>query len=214
MKNKNEKGGFSLKDNPELIREFLFLLCFIFILLLIYMVGGVLLTKDHYQKKSDTAESDAFFSGCALAEKDCATSQCNLYTWCGDGTYQTCRIYDCGSTYGIYTKDVEGQVRTRNEAKSDMMARAEKEKACHGIMQILEQGCKEGKFQAKVKLTTQGECEIGSFALFFEDGVARPNEFVRQEDGTYVITSYYCGALQEIVPGTKEGIALDFLIPA
>jgi len=194
----------------------MFLLCSIFILLLLYIVGVLIMMRGNFNvlQKNAALDSDAYFADCKLLEKDCNDTSCNLYTWCGDGDHSVCRIYDCGNNYGIFTKDLNNKIKTERKAKPDMKALDAQKDACSGSMQILQQDCVEGKMQVKVKLNTKGECKINTFALIYKDAGAQPNEFVSLGGDTYQITAYSCGTIDEIVPGTKDGIALDFLTQA
>ena len=197
-----------------LSRIFMFLMCMIFLLFLIYTARTLFLARDgaDISPKSETAESDAYFQDCKLIEKDCKDTSCNMYIWCGDGDRQVCRIYDCGDTYGIFTKDSKDNIITKRKDKPDTEARQAQADACSGSIQRLEEKCVDGKMQMKVKLNTKGECKINTFALIYKDAGAQPNQFSSLWDNTYLVTSYSCGTVEKIIPGTKEGIALDFLI--
>jgi hypothetical protein len=95
-----------------------------------------------------------------------------------------------------------------------MNVRQAQRDACSGSMQTLEEKCVDGKMEVKVKLATKGECKINTFALIYKDQGAQPNKFSSLGDNTYSIEVYGCGTVDEIIPGTKEGLALDFLTKA
>lgn len=211
MKNKKL---FFFEDQPEFIRTFMFLLCLIFILLLTYIVGVLILSKDSILS-GDTSDSDVYFKDCKILEKKCADVDCAFYSWCGGGDYKVCRIYDCGNKYGVFTVDTNNSVNTKREDKIDTKAFEAKKEACSGNMQVLEQKCEEGKMQIKVKLTTKGECKVGNFTLLYEKdnntgGGAQSTTFTALEDGTYQLTANTCGTVAAIIPSTEDGIALEF----
>jgi len=198
------------KDRTVPVRTFMYALCLIFIVLLVYIVGGLILTKNNY---GDTSESDAFFPGCSLKDKECNDSDCNMYLWCGDGDHSLCRIYDCDKEYGIFTKDTEGNIETRREAKPDTSAIAEKTEACGGTYSVLNQSCtEENLLQATVNIVTKGQCEIEIVMLKLKgDENLQASQFELPADGNYQITGYSCGEIEQVVPSAKGGIVMDFL---
>lgn len=206
MEDKSKNTGF-LRGKPVSMKTFLFLLSLVFLILLTYIVGALILTGDNY--KSDTAESDEYFSDCSILEKDCTDASCSFYNSC-DGTKKVCRIYDCGSEYGIFMKDNDGQVGTKRKAKPDTAAVEAEKEACRGSMEILEQSCVNDEYQAKAKVITKGECEIGNFIVIFENEGAQSSKLTSLGNGTYAITVDHCGKAMEISPVSTSGIYLEF----
>lgn len=198
------------KDRTGLVRTFMYTLCLIFIVLLVYVVGGLIMTKDNY---GGTAESDAFFPGCSLKDKECNNSDCGMYLWCGDGDYSICRIYDCDKEYGIFTKDMDGNIETKREAKPDTSAIAEQTEACGGTYSVLSQSCtEENLLQATVKIATKGICEVEIIMLKLKgDENLQATQFQLAEDGSYQLTGYSCGEIEQVVPSAQGGIVMDFL---
>jgi len=206
----NEKV-ISFKNKTELIRTFIFMLCFIFILLLVYVVGTLLYMRSSYQNGYTTEmANDEYFENCELLADVCTNIDCEYYSYCGDESYEVCRVYDCDDTYGIFTENGKGVVNTKNEPKPDIVAISEQKKACNGSMQLLSEDCVDGKDVLKVEIKTEGECEIGGFTVIYEKIGARNNEFTALGDGLYTVTADTCGDLVKITPATKNGISLNF----
>lgn len=213
MREKKQKWGGVLHNKSEFLRTFMFLFCFIFILLLTYIVGSLLYTKDNYVSNEQQVvriDPDEYFKNCQLLEKECLDIDCKYYSRCGDGNYQACRIYDCNDTYGIFTEDLNNKQNVSNQPKPDMEAIIEQKNACAGSMQVLSKECVAGKEEIKVKITTQGECKIGGFAVIFDGAGTEPNTFKELGDNTYAITALACGNVTQIVPATPNGISLEF----
>lgn len=212
IKNDNPKAG----KKSGLGRMLIFSLCMISLALLVYTAGTLFLARDNHDilPKSATEDSDVYFQDCKLLEKDCKDTSCNMYIWCGDGDHKVCRIYDCADTYGVFTTDLQDKIKTERKAKPDIEALQAQKDNCSGSIRRLEEKCVDEKMQVKVKLETKGKCEINTFALIYKDAGAQPNQFSAVGENTYLITAYGCGTVEQIIPGTKEGIALDFLTEA
>lgn len=205
MENKN-RGS----EKVMFVRNFMFMLCLVFAILLTYIVGGLLLSKDSFSGVQQDAvqEADAYFSGCQILQENCMDSSCNLYDLCGGGSLNMCRIYDCTDTYGVFAQDVNGETKAKNEQKNDNKSVRAKKQACGASMQVLSQKCADGKMEAKVKLTPKGECKIGGFNVVYEGVGPQPNSFASLGDNTYSITVDKCGQISQIIPQTEDGIAL------
>ncbi|MDD3006903.1 MAG: hypothetical protein PHX30_05000 [Candidatus Pacebacteria bacterium] len=190
----------------------MFIFCFIFILLLTYIVGALLYTRDNYlpQQTGESIDPDEYFKSCKLLEAKCLDIGCKYYSRCGDGNYDSCRIYDCGDTLGVFTENVKGKQDANWQAKPDLAAVAAKKEACAGTMEVLSQECVGGKEQIKVKIVTEGECKIGGFAVIYEGIGTEPNSFEALENSIYSITALSCGTVSRIVPATENGISLEF----
>lgn len=201
-----------MKNKAEFLRTFVFSFCLIFALLLTYIVGALLYTRDSIEPRQveGPMNFDEYFSNCSLLESECLDLDCKYYTQCGDGSYDICRVYDCGDTYGVFTENTDGKQEASKRKKPDLSAVAAKKKDCAGTMEILSQDCVEGKEQIKVKIATRGECKIGGFAVIFEGSGAESNDFTALADGTYAITALSCGTVSRIVPATDSGISLEF----
>lgn len=216
MDNRKEKKSFP-EERIKFTRIAVSIACVILVLLTIYIVGFLIINKDKFTNRTqqnvvaDTADSDAFFQDCKILEKDCRDASCSLRTWCGNGKINVCRIYDCGNEYGIFTRDANDKIKTEREGKPDMDVLDVEKNACSGSIQIMNQKCVNNKMQVTVRIITRGTCKINTFALLYKDKGAKPNTFTALKDNTYLITAYGCGEIESIVPGTKDGIALDFL---
>jgi len=206
------KIEYLTKNKAEFLRTFVLLFCFIFALLLTYIVGALLYTRDSIESRQtgEPMNFDEYFSDCNLLESECLDLGCKYYAQCGDGNYDVCRVYDCGDTYGVFTEDAAGKQEESKRKKPDLSAVAAKKKDCAGTMEVLSQDCVEGKEQVKVKIATQGECKIGGFTVIFEESGAESNDFTALGDDTYAITALSCGAVSQIVPATDDGVSLEF----
>lgn len=202
------KKIFTLKDRPELQRNFMLILCFVSILLLFCIVGVLLVLDKQAPRGIDTSESDAYFSGCTLLEADCADVDCGFYASCGDDHYKVCRIYDCAGVYGIFTKNAEDKIETKNEAKPDQQAIAAEAAACTGTMEVLNKECTEGKEKITLKLQTAGDCEVGNIALVYGDEGGRPSEFSMVDADTYQVVAETCDEVTQIIPASASGMEL------
>jgi hypothetical protein len=194
------KGGFR--------RAFGMSALLLLILLLALTRGQELFHAGAPGGKSDPA-ADAYFPGCRLLEGDCLDPSCSFYNAC-DGSQKECRIYDCGDEYGIFARTEAGEIRTKGEKKPDLAAIGKRGEACTGAMEVLEQGCVSGHYQAKVKLTTAGECEIGSFTVVFEELGNVLGSFTRDQDSIYTVAADSCGKFVRIKAANRDGVSLDF----
>lgn len=212
MKEKKQKkiGWLQKQDKTEFLRTFLFLFCFVSILLLTYIVGSLLYLKDSFMMQEASIDPDEYFKNCQILEENCLDIGCNYYTSCGDGNYDMCRVYDCGDTLGVFTEDSEGKQNAENQAKPDTDAISTQRESCKGTMDILSDVCVKGEEKIKVKIATEGECKIGDFAVIFEEAGAKASTFEETGDNTYEITAIACGIVSKIVPATPNGISLEF----
>lgn len=217
MKNKNiiEKTDYAIEDNDSntdrrgrLNRAFAFWSFFVFASLLVF-IGGVLVFTRDSPGSGINASSDGYFKDCSLLEENCRDISCTFYNSC-NGTQKECKIYDCGDAYGVLIKNADDKIEVKKEAKPDADAIRTEEENCKGDMQILEQSCIDHRFQAKVKLITKGECNIGAFVLSLQEYGNVQNEFESLGDGSYVITTDRCGKAMKIGPVTKSGMYLEF----
>lgn len=212
MGEKKIKMGNLVGSKAEFLRTFMFIFCFIFILLLTYIVGSLLYTKDSFiaQEGENRINPDEYFKDCQILEKECLDIDCRYYTRCGDGNFKACRIYDCDKDYGVYTEDMNGVQKTDKKPKPNSDAIMAQKDACSGTMEILSDQCVDNKEKIKVKITPAGECEIGGFTVAF-DGIGNKfNTFTDLGDNTYEITAISCGKLSKVVPATPDGISLQF----
>lgn len=210
----NQGGNDGGRSNAKakLIWALLFLFCLILIFFLVYMMRTPAQEQNNpnnNSSKTTSLDSDSYFKDCKVLMENCTDVNCTFYNSC-DGMQPECRIYDCGKEYGIFIKKADGKIETKTEAKPDVNAIAAEKDSCSGTMQIIEQKCVDNKFQAKIKLTTKGECKIGSFGVTMSEYGNVSSGFERQEDGTYVVTSDRCGTTTRIVPVTEDGMGLEF----
>jgi hypothetical protein len=116
-------------------------------------------------------------------------------------------VYDCDDSYGIFSKDTEGKIATKNETKPDQEAIAQEVAACSGSMELLNTQCVEGQKLIAVKLETAGQCPIGDFALVYgNEGTG--HQFIQQEDGSYLIKATTCDEVTNH-PASVDGISIE-----
>ncbi len=212
MAEKNKKGR-AITDKAELLRAFVLVFCFTLFLLLAYAVGSLLYERGGEEGKEGIVkviDPDESFKDCQLLESKCLDIGCNYYSRCGDGHYEACRVYDCGDKIGIYTEDADGKQNTERQAKPDKAAIAEKKRSCKGTMETLSDECVNGEEKIKVKISTEGECEIVRFAVIFNEAQTKSSTFKSLGGDIYEVTAASCGNVTRVVPATKGGIALEF----
>lgn len=184
------------------------LIVFVIAAVVLLLGIGVIYSKDSLFV-DPAKDPGRHFKDCkVLAEKCLDITTCAFNVYCGDGTYSACKIYDCGSTYGVYTRGTDGSANFNNENKPVEKAVETIRESCSGKMRILSQNCVSGRLEIKVKLETKGACEIESFATKQGDSAAA-NDFIRLEDGTYGIAVYNCDTVTEIIPAATGGIGLS-----
>ncbi|MDD3006912.1 MAG: hypothetical protein PHX30_05045 [Candidatus Pacebacteria bacterium] len=207
-KNDSTVEGVQLRS----IRKFISIVCIISALFLICMFGIFLfiISEDSPNKQSNKiVEPGVLFKDCKILQEDCSNDDdCNLFSFCGNGSYKICKIYDCGESYGIFTQDYEGNTDTGRKAKPNKEIVQAKKDACGESMQLVEQRCSDGKMEVMVKLSPTGECKIGGFALLYEGIGSQPNRFTALKGNNYFIVAESCGKITGIVPQTEEGISI------
>jgi len=152
-----------------------------------------------------------FFADCKPLQEKCSSgTDCISASICGEGVYETCKIYDCGDTYGVYTQSGAGNVNRYKQAKADKNIAQSEPVACKGLtVEALEQKCVDNKMQVKVKLTTEGECKINDFIILYEDSKEnQPNTFVSLGKNIYSIEVKTCGPIIDITPRTEGGVSI------
>ena len=184
----------------------------IFTLCIVYMLGKIYFINPDVSENSQSNEIidlAARFRDCKILKEDCLNSNdCNLFSLCGKGSYKICKIYDCASTYGVFTQDFEGNIDIERREKSDKVAVQAKKDAYGKSIEIVEQKCVDDKMQVMVKIASEGECKIGRFILLYEGTGAQTNKFTALKGNNYFITADVCGKITKIVPQTEEGIPI------
>lgn len=209
---KKMEDGRKVGKNTLAKRRARILMCFfglVFIVSLVYaalaMRGGQVAPQ-----VAVPVDPDAHFASCSLLQADCTDPvSCGLNSYCGDGGHRSCRVYDCGETYGVFAESFSGEVTFKNEPKPVVDADLPVRDSCRGTMAVMGENCTEDRMEVKVKLATAGSCEIESFALIYEGSGAQPNNFVDLGDGNYTITASKCGKVSQIIPAAKGGIGLE-----
>jgi len=151
------------------------------------------------------------FADCKPLQENCTSgTDCISSSICGEGIYETCEIYDCGDTYGVYTQSGGGSVNIYKQAKADKNIAQPKQEVCKGLaVEALEQKCTDNKMQVKVKLTTEGECKIDDFIVLYDNSKEnQPNTFVSLGKDMYSIEVKTCGRMTDIIPRTEGGVPI------
>lgn len=218
MENKNDTG-FHFKNKEgrnkqaRTIKIFMFLLCSIFIILLTYIVGGLLILNkggniNEEQGAQQIFDFNGHFKECTLLIENCLDETCNKYQYCSDKKYKICRVYDCKSSFGIGTEDMAGEIDLKNIEKPDQEKIIAKKADCQGDLEIISKQCVDGKMQIMAKVGTAGECVVSNFVVFFKETGFKTSSFSSTENNQYLITSKYCGELEKIVAVGEGGIAI------
>lgn len=165
-------------------------------------------TTDNKQDNA-TSSLSTFFDGCKPLQENCSSgTDCISASICGEGVYETCEIYDCGDTYGVYTLSATGGASYK-QAKTDKSMAQSEPVACKVLMlEALEQECVDNKLQIKVKLNTQGECKVNDFVVLYDGKENQPNTFVSLGNNVYSIEVSTCGDISDIVPRSAGGVPL------
>lgn len=181
----------------------------VFLLALIFILGGYYFRDTLFPDPQ--IDPDAHFKGCKLIAENCVdVTTCVMNPYCAGGAITDCRIYDCANKYGVATRDAAGKISFREEAKPDEGATDATRAACKGAMEVTDRKCVDGKTKIDLKLDTQGECPIESFAVIFKEAGVVNSEFISKGDGTYSITADTCGTIDQIIPAATGGIGLEY----
>jgi hypothetical protein len=180
----------------------------VFIVALVFIVAGYYFKDDLFPNPA--VNPDAHYSHCTKIAENCTdVATCPMNVYCGDGIFSDCRIYDCGSDYGIATTDQSGQISFREENKPNEDITQSVRNACSGTMETLSSKCIEGKTEIELKLDTAGECQIESFAVIFKDTGITDSTFVSKGNGIYALEAQNCGTIDQIIPAATGGVGLE-----
>ena len=190
-----------------------FYLIFLFIILsLVYRAAVLYYSPEEVSQTTERGEvdPDKHFEGCDLKFENClGDTGCNLYLFCNDQEYETCRIYDCGNYYGIAKRVTGDEMFFVEETKPDSAKVLEKKAECKGTLEILENDCVNGKTEILSSVVTNGECKVNNFMVYFKEVGLRPIEFSSVENEQYLITANYCGDLDKVVAVGRGGVSID-----
>ena len=122
-------------------------------------------------------------------------------------SFSDCKVYDCGDKYGVSILDKQGNTKNEFEQKPDQKEVAEIVNKCKGNFEVIEKNnCVDGKAKARIKITTDGDCEILSFIMSV-DGRARIAEF--EKDGEfYNLSVKECGEISNVKVTGESGVAI------
>ncbi len=174
------------------------------VIVLICIVAVVLLVAQNDKKPKETANQ---FASCQVLSNSCKDKDCKYLFLCNATEISDCKVYDCGDKYGVSILDKQGNTRNEFEKKPDQKEVAEVVNKCEGNFEVIEKNnCVDGKAKARVKITTDGDCEILSFIASI-DGRARIAEF--EKDGEfYDLSVKECGEISNIKVTGESGVAI------
>lgn len=160
------------------------------------------------------SEFAAYFDGCDLLNSECLSMDCEQYFLCNDEKYLACEVYDCGTEFGVGTKDSDGKIKIERELKDNRKKIVEVKSRCSGSLEMTESNYTDGKFEGEVKVTTTGSCEIGGFLVSCknletgEDNSFKPAKFSDSGDGSYLISVDNCSEVSEIIAIGENGVSI------
>ena len=217
---RSEKGK---KANPALIlagMAFIIMivsLCYIFI-------TSVQRGEDEIGKENNSEltnlegdekrEFAAYFPGCSLLNDKCLDSNCDQYFLCNDEKYKVCEVYDCGADFGIGTKDENEKVKIERKMKENREKIIEIKNKCSGSLEIIESGYANEKLEAKIRVATAGDCEIGGFLVSCgnaendESGNFKPAKFSSLDNNLYLVSVSNCVEISEVIAIGENGISI------
>ena len=202
----------------------------ILIILLFYIVGVLVQFREneilengagspdsqtHVEKSSKFA---SYFPNCGLINKNCVNSSCDKYFLCNDKKYLACEIYDCNEDFGIGTMDEEGKIEIRKEIKYERELVKKRIERCRGTIEIIDKNCVDGKFELKIKVVTEGECEIKGFVAMHKN-IDKPEEkswdsadFNSLGENLYLAKLNNCKNITEIIAIGEGGVSIKKII--
>lgn len=193
----------------------------IMIVLLFYIVGVLVqidrscdnqednVSKTEIASLEDKALFAADFPGCSLLNKKCLGAECDKYFLCSDRKYLVCEIYDCGEEFGIGTKDENGEINRQRKAKEDKEKIIKIKEKCAGTVEVLESDCLDEKLEMKVKVITNGDCQIAGFWVGQMNKETKPVKFSNLENGLYLVVANSCEEVSELIAAGENGISIE-----
>jgi len=215
--------GENRKTNPASI--FVGILFFVVIILL-FCVVVVSVQRDGNKtgEENNTEVNDlnddkgnefaAYFSECDLLNSECFNMDCEQYFLCNDKKYLACEIYDCGTEFGIGTKDSDGKINIEREIKDNRKKIVEVKSRCNGSIELMESNYINERLEANVKVITAGDCEIGGFLVSCknletgESNSFKPAKFSDSGDGSYLVSVSNCSEVSEIIAIGENGVSI------
>lgn len=197
---------------------------FFIVFISFYIIIGTQMGNNKTNKENNTESANlednekcefaAYFVGCDLLNNKCLDLSCGQYFLCNDEKYKICEIYDCGAEFGVGTKDKNGEVKIERKAKENRDKIIKVKSKCSGSLEIVESNYANEKLEAKIKVTTAGDCEIGGFLVSCknieteESGNFKPAKFSVLDDNSYLISISNCVEISEIIAIGENGISI------
>lgn len=171
---------------------------------LVCVVAVVLLVAQSDKKSKETANQ---FASCRILSDSCKDESCKYLFLCNATEFSDCQVYDCGDKYGVSILDKQGNTKNEFEQKPDPEEVAEIVSKCEGSFEVIEKNnCVDGRAEAKIKVTTDGDCKILS-SIVSINGKARIAEF--EKDGEfYNLSVKKCGEISNIKVTGESGVAI------
>ncbi|MCK5642127.1 MAG: hypothetical protein KAJ19_15085 [Gammaproteobacteria bacterium] len=217
---RSEKGK---KANPILISIGIAFIVMIVLLLYIF-ITSVKISENEIGKENNSEltnlegdekrEFAVYFPGCNSLNSKCLDSNCDQYFLCNDEKYKVCEIYDCGAEFGIGTKDENGEVKIERKVKDNREKIIKIKNKCSGSLEIAESGYANERLEAKIKVATVGDCEIGGFLVSCrnpetdESGNFKPAKFSSLDNNFYLISVSNCVEISEVIAIGENGISI------
>ena len=201
------------------------ILFFIVVVLLFCVIAVLIQTGGNKTVEENNAEINnlngdknnefaAYFSGCDLLNGECLSMDCGQYFLCNDEEYSVCEIYDCGTEFGVGTKDSDGKINIERRIKDNRKKIAEVKSRCGGSLEVMESNYVNEKLEVKVKVMTVGSCEIGGFLVSCKnletDKISsfKPAKFSDLGSGFYLVSVNNCSEVSEIIAIGENGISI------
>ena len=176
----------------------------IIIAIAITVAVGYLAIK--YFGSGENNEPNAF-AACKVLVDDCRNKDCEYYFLCNEQETKSCKVYDCGTRYGIETTDGDGNLKKETRQKFDKQKAEADVKDCTGRLAVSDaKDCLDGKATAKVKLMVSGKCEITGFMMKV-DGQNKIAAYKKEGD-VYAVTANQCGKISEMTAIGEGGVQI------
>lgn len=139
------------------------------------------------------------FSNCAELAKDCNDNKCYYYNLCAFASdFKSCRVYDCGKSYGIEISAKNGNILTKSYEKPKIEDIKAASAACQGTVKIVGDKCeKNATRKITAKVATSGECAVEAF-VYRQGNDLKPAVFASSANDAYLLTIPSCDPIAEV----------------
>ncbi len=147
------------------------------------------------------------FENCELLTDSCLDKDCPYYFLCDVVEFIDCKVYDCGTCYGVLIKDKQGKTITREQPKPDKEKVKETLNKCRGTVEVLEKKYKDGKLEVKTSVVTKGDCKILSFVVKTDKGFQTPI-FEKKDDYYNLTLDVLSQEVLEVIAVGQGGVSI------